>query len=76
MIRPLLLSLALASTAGAVTYSTNAIVTAPPPTQTLIYRENPPGTLVIDNTYPVTSALQGTTGAAGPSAPRRRAPAR
>ena len=65
MIRSLLCLLCLADTASAVTYSLDAIVTAPAPTQSYIYREAPPGALVLDNTYPVTSALQGTAGAAG-----------
>ncbi len=65
MIRPLLCLLCLAGTASAVTYSVDAIVTAPAPTQSYIYRESPPGTIILDNTHSVTTALQGTAGAAG-----------
>ena len=66
MIRSILLSLAAsAATVSAVTYSTNAVVNAPSPTQAYIYKEQPAGTIVLDNAYPVTSALQGTAGAAG-----------
>ncbi len=61
----ILLCLLAASTAGAVTYSVDAVVTAPAPTQFYVYRENAPGQLVLDNTHPVTTALQGTAGAAG-----------
>jgi hypothetical protein len=60
-----LLSLLAASTAGAVTYSVDAVVTAPAPTQFYVYREGAPGQLVLDNTHPVTGALQGTANAAG-----------
>lgn len=60
-----LLPLLVATSASAVTYSTDAIVTAPAPTQSYIYREATPGNLVLDNTHPVTAALQGTAGAAG-----------
>ena len=63
--RASLLSLLAASTAGAVTYSVDAIVTAPAPTQFYVYKENTPGSLILDNTYPITSALQGTANAAG-----------
>jgi uncharacterized protein (TIGR03382 family) len=67
MLRFLFFSLGLSGAAAAVTYSTNATVTAPPPTLTYTYREEPgnPGNLILDNTYPVTDALQGTAGAAG-----------
>lgn len=66
MIRQLIATLCIAAgTASAVTYSTNAIVTAPSPTQAYIYREATPGNLVLDNSAPVTTALLGTAGAAG-----------
>jgi hypothetical protein len=65
MTRTILLSLCVASTAGAVTYSVDAVVTAPAPTQFYVYRESTPGNLVLDNTHPVTSALQGTAAGAG-----------
>jgi len=64
MIR-ILLSLLVASTAGAVTYSVDAVVSAPAPAQFYVYRESGPGQLVLDNTHPVASALQGTATAAG-----------
>ncbi len=65
MTRSLLCLLCLASTASAVTYSTDAIVTAPAPAQFYVYKEQPAGTIVLDNSYPVTSALLGTAAAAG-----------
>jgi hypothetical protein len=60
-----LLSLLAASSAGAVTYSVDAVVNAPASTQFYVYREGTPGQLVLDNAHPVTSALQGTANAAG-----------
>ncbi len=65
MIRTVLCLLCLASAASAVTYSTDAIVTAPALTQFYVYKEAPAGTIVLDNSFPVTSALLGTAGAAG-----------
>jgi hypothetical protein len=65
MIRTTLLSLIAASAAHAVTYSSNPVVTAPAPTQYYVYREQPAGIIVNDNSYPVADALQGTAGAAG-----------
>ena len=65
MIRSLLCLLCLAGTASAVTYSLDAFVTAPAPTLFFVYKEQPPGVIVLDNTHPVTSALMGTAGAAG-----------
>ena len=65
MIRPILCLLCLAGTASAVTYSLDPIVTAPAPTQFFVYKEQPAGTIVLDNTYPVASALMGNAGAAG-----------
>jgi hypothetical protein len=66
MTRPLfLLSLCIATSASAVTYSVDAVVTAPSPTQFYVYKEATPGSLVLDNTYPVIAALQGTAANAG-----------
>jgi hypothetical protein len=67
MIRLALLSLcaATATAASAATYSVNPVVTAPAPTQFYVYKEDPAGTIVLDNTYPVVSALQGTAAAPG-----------
>ena len=65
MTRQIFLSLLAAGTASAVTYSTDATVTAPAPTQFYVYREAAPGSLVLDNTHPVPAALQGTANAAG-----------
>lgn len=60
-----LLSLLAVTSASAVTYSIDATVAATPPAQYYVYRESAPGVLVLDNTHPVTTALQGTAGAAG-----------
>lgn len=65
MIRSALFVLCLASTASAVTYSVDAMVNAPAPTLFYVYKEGSPGIIVLDNTYPVTSALMGTANAAG-----------
>lgn len=60
-----LLTLLTATSASAVTYSLDATVTATPPAQYYVYRESAPGMVVLDNSHPVTTALQGTAAAAG-----------
>ena len=65
MIRPFLLCLLSAGTAGAVTYSADAVVNNPPPTLYYVYRETTPGNVILDNSASIITALQGTAAAAG-----------